>query len=169
MKQYDLMMDISVRGAFHLSKLCIPHLKKSPNPHVLFMVPPVNLEVKAFLTAHLGYTMSKFGVGMMMKGLAAEFEGEIAFNSLWPRTVIDTNAIQNVTDAENLSMVLRRPTVMGKAACKIFESDHEQFSGNAFIDDEVLIGSGDENMESINKYNVEPTIPDFCLAPDLLL
>ena len=50
----------------------------------MFMVPPVNLEAKIFLTSHLGYTMSKFGVGMMMKGLAAEFKDEVAFNSLWP-------------------------------------------------------------------------------------
>ena len=169
MKQYDLMMDISVRGAFHLSKLCIPHLKKSPNPHVLFMVPPVNLDVKVFLTAHLGYTMSKFSVGMMMKGLAAEFEGDIAFNSLWPRTAIDTNAIRNVTRSDSVGQLLRVPEIMGRAAVKIFESDYEKFTGNAFIEDEVLIGGGDETMDSINKYNVEPMTPDYILVPDLLL
>ena len=49
MKQWDLMQEISVRGAFYLTKLCIPHLKKSPNPHVLFMVPPVDLEREIFL------------------------------------------------------------------------------------------------------------------------
>ena len=169
MKQYDLMMDISVRGAFHLSKLCIPYLKKSPNPHVLFMVPPVNLEEKTFLISHLGYTMSKFGVGMMMKGLAAEFDGDIAFNSLWPRTAIDTNAIRNVTRSASIGMLLRVPEIMGQAAVKIFESDYETFTGNAFIEDEVLIGSGDENMESVNKYNFDPNIPDYLLVPDLLL
>ena len=167
MKQYDLMMDISVRGAFHLSKLCIPYLKKSPNPHVIFMVPPVNLGVKVFLQAHLGYTMSKFSVGMMMQGLAAEFEGDIAFNSLWPRTAIDTNAIRNVTRSGSIGMLLRVPEIMGKACVKIFESDYEKYTGNAFIEDEVLIGAGEETMESVNKYNVDPNIP--ILVPDLLL
>jgi citronellol/citronellal dehydrogenase len=169
MKQYDLMQEISVRGAFHLSKLCIPYLKKSPNPHVIFMVPPVNLKVKVFLQAHLGYTMSKFGVGMMMQGLAAEFEGDIAFNSLWPRTAIDTNAIRNVTRSAAVGQLLRTPEIMGKAAVKIFESDYEKFTGNAFIEDEVLIGSGEYTMDSINQFNVEPATPDYILVPDLLL
>jgi NAD(P)-dependent dehydrogenase (short-subunit alcohol dehydrogenase family) len=48
------------------------------------MVPPINLENKTFLTAHLGYTLSKFGAAMMTKGLGYEYEGDIAFNTLWP-------------------------------------------------------------------------------------
>lgn len=123
MKQYDLMHQISVRGAFYLSKLCIPHLKKSDNPHVLFMVPPVNLERALFLTAHLGYTTSKFGVGMMMRGLGLEFQDEVAFNSLWPRTAIATNAVKNVTKSDAVDTLLRTPEIMGKAAVSIFKSD----------------------------------------------
>ncbi len=58
---------------------------------------------------------------------------------------------------------------MGKAAVKIFESDYEKFTGNAFIEDEVLIGSGEYTMDSINQFNVEPATPDYILVPDLLL
>ena len=94
--------------------------------------------------------MSKFGVGMMMKGLAAEFKDEIAFNSLWPRTAIDTNAIRHVTNSPSVSQLLRTPEIMGKAAVTIFLSDHEEYSGNAFIDDEVLVGSGQETMSGLN-------------------
>src|SRR5438105_7439229 len=35
MKRYDLMQDINTRGTFLVSKLCIPHLKRAENPHVL--------------------------------------------------------------------------------------------------------------------------------------
>lgn len=163
------MHGISVRAAFYLSKLCLPYLKQSENPHVLFMVPPINLENKLFMTAHLGYTTSKFGVAMMARGLAAEFEDEVAFNTLWPRTGIDTNAIKNVTNSDAVSMILRRPEIMGKAAITIFKSDISKFTGHHFIDDEVLIGAGLETMSSLNKYNCNPDTPDYILVPDLLL
>ena len=128
MKQYDLMHGISVRGAFYLSKLCLPYLREAENPHVLFMVPPVNLEREAFLTSHLGYTTSKFGVGMMMKGLGCEFRGEVAFNSLWPRTGVDTNAVTNVTNSKEISQLLRHPDIMGAASSCIFKSDFSKYT-----------------------------------------
>lgn len=169
MKQYDLMHSISVRGAFYLSKLCIPYLKQSPNPHVLFMVPPINLVNKVFLTAHLGYTTSKYGVNMMMRGLGFEFQDEVAFNSLWPRTAIDTNAVRNVTNSSGISQLLRHADVMGKAAQTIFKSDFEKYTAQSFVDDEVLIGSGIESQSSLNKYNCDPDTPDYILVPDLLI
>ncbi len=169
MKQWDLMQGISVRAAFYLSKLCIPYLKKSQNPHVLFMVPPINLEYKLFLTAHLGYTLSKYGASMMAQGLGSEFEGDIAFNTLWPRTGIDTNAIKNVTNSDAITQLLRKPSVMGKAAQTICKSMCEIYTAQHFIDDEVLIGAGIETMHSLNKYNCAPDMPDYILMPDLLL
>lgn len=133
------------------------------------MVPPVNIENKLFLTAHLGYTLSKFGASLMAKGLGFEFEGDIAFNTLWPRTGIDTNAIKNVTKSDAVSMLLRKPQIMGQAAKVIFKSECETYTGMHFIDDEVLIGAGLETMNTLNKYNCDSSIPDFALIPDLLL
>lgn len=163
------MQGISVRAAFYLTKLCIPYLKKAENPHVLMMVPPVDINNKLFLTAHLGYTLSKFGASLMAKGLGSEFEGDIAVNTLWPRTGIDTNAIKNVTNSSEISMLLRKPQIMGMAAATIFKSNSEVFTAMHFIDDEVLIGAGLETMHSVNKYNCDPNIPDYILMPDLLL
>jgi len=106
---------------------------------------------------------------MMSRGLAAEFEDEVAFNTLWPRTGIDTNAIKNVTNSDAISMILWKPSIMGKAAVTIFKSDYQKFTGNHFIDDEVLIGAGLENMHTLNKYNCNEETPDYILVPDLLL
>jgi len=133
------------------------------------MVPPINLENKTFLTAHLGYTLSKFGAAMMTKGLGYEYEGDIAFNTLWPWTGIDTNAIKNVTNSDAVSSILRKPEIMGKAAAVIFKSNCEVYTANHFIDDEVLIGAGIETMFTLNKYNVNEDMPDYILVPDLLL
>ena len=40
MKRYDLMNQVNARGTFLLSKLCLPHLKKSDNGHILNLAPP---------------------------------------------------------------------------------------------------------------------------------
>ena len=39
MRRYDLMQDINTRGTFLLSKTCVPHLTKAPNPHILTLSP----------------------------------------------------------------------------------------------------------------------------------
>uniref|UniRef100_A0A671MNI8 Hydroxysteroid dehydrogenase-like protein 2 n=1 Tax=Sinocyclocheilus anshuiensis TaxID=1608454 RepID=A0A671MNI8_9TELE len=43
MKKVDLMLGINLRGTYLTSKLCIPHLLKSKNPHILNLSPPLNL------------------------------------------------------------------------------------------------------------------------------
>ena len=63
MKRYDLMHQINTRGTFLCSKLCLPHLMKSENPHVLNLSPPLNMEERWF-APHVAYTMAKFGMSM---------------------------------------------------------------------------------------------------------
>lgn len=63
MKRYDLMHSINTRGTFLLSKLCMPYLKKSENPHILVLSPPLNMDRKWF-APHLAYTMAKYGMSM---------------------------------------------------------------------------------------------------------
>ena len=58
MKRYDLMHDINVRGTYLCSKTCFPFLKKSSNPHILNLSPPINLKPKWFEN-FTAYTMSK--------------------------------------------------------------------------------------------------------------
>src|SRR2546425_3661572 len=101
MKRYDLMHGINTRGTFLCSKLCIPHLKKAQNPHVLNLSPPLNMETRWF-APHVAYTMAKFGMSMCVLGMAGEYKSAgIAFNALWPRTTIATAAIQNLLGGEH--------------------------------------------------------------------
>uniref|UniRef100_A0A674MKU3 Hydroxysteroid dehydrogenase-like protein 2 n=1 Tax=Takifugu rubripes TaxID=31033 RepID=A0A674MKU3_TAKRU len=43
MKKVDLMLGVNLRGTYLTSKLVIPHLLKSHNPHILNLAPPLNL------------------------------------------------------------------------------------------------------------------------------
>ena len=120
MKRFDLMFAINARGTFLVSKACIPHLRKSANPHILTLSPPLNMKPKWF-AAHVAYTMAKYGMSMCVLGLAGEFKRDgIAVNALWPRTTIATAALQNLLGGETLIAVSRKPEIMADAAHLVF-------------------------------------------------
>src|ERR1700758_1788799 len=73
MKRFDLMMGINTRGTFMVSKYCIPHLKKTDNPHILMLSPPLDMKTKWFEHS-TAYTMAKFGMSMCVLGLSGELK-----------------------------------------------------------------------------------------------
>lgn len=138
MKRYDLMQDINTRGTYVVSKHCIPHLKAARNPHVLTLSPPLNLDPKWF-AHHVAYTIAKYGMSMCTLGMAEEFrEAGIAFNALWPRTIVATAAVQNLLGGDAAMARSRKPEIMGDAAHAILTRPSRECTGNFFIDDEVL-------------------------------
>jgi len=139
-KKFDLMQDINIRGTFLLTRACVPHLRKSTNPHVLTIAPPLNLSPR-WLGAHPSYTLSKYGMTLLTLGWAAEFAADgIAFNCLWPRTYIATSAVANLD--ESLLPSSRSPEIMGDAAAEILAHPARQTTGNCHIDDDVLTDAG---------------------------
>ncbi|HEY2749748.1 NAD(P)-dependent oxidoreductase [Phenylobacterium sp.] len=165
MKRYDLMNQVNARGTYLTSKACIPHLKRSANPHVLMLSPPLDMSAKWF-AGHTAYSMAKFGMSMCVLGMSAEFKDDgIAFNALWPRTGIATAAIRNALAGEEGMRRCRTPEIMADAAHAIFVKPAREFSGNFVIDDTFLYGEGVRDFE---KYRVDPTqplMPDF-FVPD---
>lgn len=142
MKKYDLMQDINGRGAFLLSKAAIPHLRKSDNPHILTLSPPIVLDPKWFSHIGTAYTISKFTMSLVTIGLAAELSADgIAVNSLWPRTTIDTAAVRNVLSEELVSRS-RTVDIMADAALSVLSRPARSLTGRCLIDDEVLAADG---------------------------
>ena len=162
MKRYDLMHGINTRGTFVVSKACVPHLKKAANPHVLNLSPPLNMETKWF-SPHVAYTMAKFGMSMCVLGMAGEFKSAgIAFNALWPRTVIATAAVQNLLGGDASMKASRKPEIIADAAYVIFNKPSRECTGNFFIDDEVLKASGKTDLsEYASTPGATSFLPDF--------
>jgi citronellol/citronellal dehydrogenase len=162
LKRYDLMFDVNVRGTYVVSRACIPQLLKAANPHVLNLSPPLNLN-PAWFRDHVAYTMAKYGMSMCVLGMAEEFrEQGIAFNALWPRTVIDTAAIMILGDAvkpENC----RSPEIMADAAHAILCQKARHCTGNFYLDEDVLRATG---VRDFDRYAVKPGAP---LLRDLFL
>ena len=163
MKRYDLMNQVNARGTFLTSKACIPHLKRSANPHVLMLSPPLDMSPKWF-AGHTAYTMAKFGMSMCVLGMSAEFADDgIAFNALWPRTGIATAAIRFALAGDEGMRRCRTVEIMADAAHAIFEKKAREFTGNFLIDDTFLYGEGVRDFEP---YRVDPTMP---LMPDFFV
>jgi citronellol/citronellal dehydrogenase len=152
-KRFDLMHDINVRGTFLLVQHCLPYLKKSTNAHILTLSPPISLITK-WLSPHIAYTMSKYNMSMMALAWAEEFRNDgIASNALWPQTTIDTAAVRNLLGGKALAEMSRTPAIIADAAYYILSKQNLSFTGNTFIDEQVLANEGITNLE---KYAVVP-------------
>ena len=161
-KRFDLMFDVNVRGTFLTSQAAIPHLRASAeagrNPHILTLSPPLSMKAKWF-QHHVAYTMAKYGMSMCVLGMSEEFRKTgIAVNALWPRTAIDTAALQMIPGIDTATC--RTPEILADAAYVILNRVSKDCTGNFFVDDEVLASVGVTDLE---KYSVVPGTTDFLL------
>lgn len=161
-KRFDLMFDVNVRGTFLASQAALPHLRESAeagrNPHILTLSPPLSMKPKWFKN-HVAYTMAKYGMSMCVLGMAEEFKRDgIAVNALWPRTAIDTAALQMIPGVDTAAC--RTPQILSDTAYIILNRNAKECTGNFFVDDEVLASEGVIDLE---KYSVVPGTKDFLL------
>ena len=152
-KRYDLMQAVNTRGTFVVSRACIPHLKRSANPHILTLSPPISLEPR-WLGPHIGYTIAKYGMTLCALGFAAEFrEDGIASNALWPRTLIATAAVQNLLGGDAAMARARKPGLYADAAYAVITRPSRDCSGNAFLCEDVL---AEEGVTDFDRYAYLP-------------
>ncbi len=160
MKRYDLMNSVNARGTYLCSKVCLPFLLKSENPHILNISPPLNMEERWFKN-HVAYTMAKYGMSMCVLGMAGEFRGKVAVNALWPKTAIATAAVQNLLGGDKLIQRSRKPKIMSDAAHWVLTQSHTEYTGQFFIDEDILRNLG---VTDFTDYSVDPSVepfPDF--------
>lgn len=141
-KKFDLMQQIEVRGTFLLTREAVGHLRASDHAHVLTLSPPLNLS-KRWLGSSVGYMLAKYGMTLAALGFAAELETDgIASNTLWPRTIIATAAVQNLLGGDEAMARSRSPEIMADAAHAILAAPPAARTGQTLIDDEVLAEVG---------------------------
>ena len=156
MRRFDLMQQVNTRGTFLVSKLAIPHLEKSENPHILMLSPPLDLDPRWF-APHVAYTISKFGMSLCVLGLAEELrERGIAVNALWPRTMIATAAIANVVGGPAMMRASRRPEIVADAAYQVLTTPSRALTGRFLIDEDFL---REREVTDFEPYRVDPSVP----------
>jgi len=163
-KRYDLMQDVNVRGTFMLTRAAIPHLLASPDPKVLTLSPPINLDPR-WLAGHPAYTMAKYGMTLAALGFAHELGGKgVSSTCLWPATLVATDAIGNLPGGDQMVKVSRRPEIVADAAYEVLTTRGGELNGQTLIDEDLLRARG---VEDFAPYSM--TGRDEGLAPDLFV
>jgi len=167
MRRFDLMHQINARGTFMVSKYAIPHLLRAANPHILMLSPPLDMQQKWF-APHTAYSMAKFGMSLVVLGLAGELRGRIAVNAVWPRTTIATAAVRNLLGGEAVMRRSRTPDIVADAAWRIFQKP-VSFTGNFLIDDTFLAGEGVTDFDRYRAASGESLKVDLFVSDDMPL
>ena len=160
LKRFDLMNGIQVRGTYAVSQACIPHMRGQENPHILTLSPPIRLEPKWLKPTP--YMMAKYGMTLCALGIAEELREEgIASNTLWPRTMVATAAVQNLLGGEAAMARSRKPEVYADAAYVVLNKPAREFTGNTLLCEDVLVESG------VTDLSVYDCVPGSELGVDL--
>jgi citronellol/citronellal dehydrogenase len=157
------MQQIEVRGTFLLTRAAVECLRASDHAHILTLSPPLNLS-KRWLGASVGYMLAKYGMTLAALGFAAEFEGDgIASNTLWPRTIIATAAVQNLLGGDEAMARSRTPQIVADAAHAILVRPPLDQTGQQLIDDEVLAAIGVTDLSQYQHDDGSQLVTDIFL------
>ncbi|MFP6849405.1 MAG: NAD(P)-dependent oxidoreductase [Pseudomonas sp.] len=163
-KRFDLMFQINTRAVMVCSQAALPYLKQSSNGHILNLSPPLNMDSKWF-AQHGPYTVTKYGMSMLTMGMSEEFKKYgISVNSLWPKTMIATAAIEFELGSRDAFKRARTPAIMADAAHAILSSQGRSITGRLLIDEEILREQGVTEFEH---YRFDPQ--GGALIPDLFV
>ena len=166
-KRFDLLHAVNVRGTFLCSQKVIPYLRRAPNPHILNLAPPLASTLQPrWFAPHLAYTIAKYGMTLCVLGMAEEFRNDgIAVNALWPRSVIDTEALRMVGAQIDRSRT-RSPDIVADAAHIILTKNSREFTGQCLIDEDLLRAAG---VTDFSSYRSPATGTDDDLLPDFFI
>ncbi|PHS61567.1 MAG: short chain dehydrogenase [Thalassobium sp.] len=164
LKKLDLMMQVNFRAVFLLSQKALPYLKKSDNPHILSLCPPLDMD-RRWLRNHSPYTLTKYGMSMLTLGMSDEFKRYgISVNALWPRTVIHT-AATSFGGKQSFDRA-RNPLIMADAAHTLLQTSAREITGQLLIDEDFLRSRGETNFD---QYRANPDSDKTDLMPDLFV
>ena len=162
--RYDLMHQVNARAVFVCSQAALPWLKESDQAHILSLSPPLNLDTRWF--AQYGpYTTTKYAMTMLSMGMAEEFRRYgVSVNTLWPKTLIATAAIEFEVGGPQMMAQGRKPDIMADAALSVLSRPAGAMTGQSLIDEDVLRADGVTDFEHY-RYQAgdKPLLPDLFL------
>ena len=133
-KRFDLVVGVNVRAAYMACYYALPHMVKQRWGHILNMCPRLACEPAP---GRVAYSISKQAMARLAVGLAEEHRGDnIAANTLWPRTIIESQASINWKMADRSQW--RTPEILCDASCAIFGREPRTSTGRQWIDEDAL-------------------------------
>jgi NAD(P)-dependent dehydrogenase (short-subunit alcohol dehydrogenase family) len=138
-KRFLLMNDVIVKGSFFMAKHCVAHLKKSSNPHIINICPPINVVDSWF--KHLNHlAVMKYSVSLSTLALSQDLRDYgIGVNGLWPKTAFWSGFMSRAGGyTDNLKKYCRKPGIMSDAAYVMLCQNSKEFTGQFCFDDDIL-------------------------------
>jgi citronellol/citronellal dehydrogenase len=156
-KRYELMWQINLRAPYLCSVACLPHMVKNGWGHIIMCSPPITLMPSP---GYVTYMTTKMGATRLAIGIAAEHRRDnVAANSLWPATPIESQATINWgSDKMGGKETWRSPDILCDAAMEILKTEPKQLTGKMLIDEELLKERG-WTQEKIDTYWTMGTPP----------
>ncbi|KAA3606046.1 MAG: SDR family NAD(P)-dependent oxidoreductase [Planctomycetota bacterium] len=149
LKRLDLVLEVNVRAAFHGAHCVLPHMMEQKSGSIVMISPPIDFDV---LPNKVAYLLSKYSMTMLAMGLAEEVrEHNIQVNSLWPATMVESQATKNHQMGTRKGW--RKAEIMSDALLAVLSKSAQELSGGQLVDEEVLQAAG---VTDFSPYLCEP-------------
>jgi citronellol/citronellal dehydrogenase len=137
-KRIDLILGVNARAAFLAARAVLPAMLEQHWGHIINMSPPIDMRM---VPGKIAYCISKFGMTMLTHGLAEEMRRHnIAVNSLWPVTIIESQASINwgLGGPEQW----RKPDILVDCVLRLAKKEPSEITGQALLDEDFLRAEG---------------------------
>jgi citronellol/citronellal dehydrogenase len=137
-KRFDLVMSVNARAAFLCSQAVLPAMIQRRWGHIVNMSPPLDLSI---VPGRIAYAISKLGMTLLSLGLAEEVRPHnIAVNSLWPVTIIESQA--SINNALGTPAMWRKPDILVDCVLRLAQKEPADLTGQALLDEDFLRSEG---------------------------
>lgn len=137
-KKFDLVMAVNTRAACLCARAVLPAMIAQKWGHIVNMSPPLDVSL---LPGRVAYGISKLGMTLLTLGLAEEVRANnIAVNSLWPVTVIESQASINWGLGSREQW--RKPDILADCVVCLTRQKPALITGQALLDEEFLRAEG---------------------------
>ena len=137
-KRFDLVVGVNARAAFLACRAVLPHMIARRWGHIINMSPPIDLRI---VPGRIAYFISKFGMTLLTHGLAEEVrDWNVGVNSLWPVTIIESQASINWKLGE--PAMWRKPDILVDCVLRLVQKEPLEVTGQALLDEDFLRKEG---------------------------
>jgi citronellol/citronellal dehydrogenase len=148
-KRFDLVMGVNARAAFLCCKAALPAMIRQRWGHIINMSPPLDLSI---VPGRIAYAISKLGMTLLTFGLAEEMRPHnVAVNSLWPVTIIESQA--SINWGLGTREMWRTADILVDCVLRLVAKEPSTLTGQALLDEDFLRAEG---VTDFGKYACVP-------------
>jgi citronellol/citronellal dehydrogenase len=137
-KRFDLVMGVNARAAFLCCRAVLPTMIEKRWGHIINMSPPLDASM---VPGRIAYAISKLGMTLLSLGLAQEVrQHNIAVNSLWPVTIIESQA--SINWQLGTPSQWRKADILVDCVLKMVAKEPPELTGQALLDEDFLRREG---------------------------